>query len=173
MVVVPYLHQLSHNLKQVVGRYGIPVVFSAPQKMSQVCARVSAGAEKCPQAKCTKKHQKPFVTCTSDVVYRIPPSCRRSYVGQTGRCLNDRLREHAYSLRATVRGLLPLHCRDCSCLPSFGDVVLVSRHRDKMTREIIEAFFISSLADRCVSEPSVALSEREILYLQSKMSVPL
>ncbi|XP_077564624.1 uncharacterized protein LOC144180093 [Haemaphysalis longicornis] len=34
-------------------------------------------------------------------VYRIPLSCGKCYVGQTGRCLNDRLREH----RAAVSSL--------------------------------------------------------------------
>ncbi|CAN8022615.1 unnamed protein product [Ixodes persulcatus] len=43
VVVVPYLHRVSHNLKQVGGRYEIPVVFSAPQKIGQICSRIGAG----------------------------------------------------------------------------------------------------------------------------------
>ncbi|CAN7947377.1 unnamed protein product [Ixodes hexagonus] len=91
MVVVPYLHRVSHNLKQVGGRYGIPVLFSAPQKIGQIRSRVGAGADGRSKAKCSKAHRKPFVTCVSCVVYKIPLSCDRCYVGQTGRCLNDRL----------------------------------------------------------------------------------
>lgn len=55
MVVVPYIYRPSHNLKQVIGQYGILVMFSAQQKISQVYARVHAGAEKRLQAKCTQK----------------------------------------------------------------------------------------------------------------------
>ncbi|CAN7988012.1 unnamed protein product [Ixodes hexagonus] len=77
MVVVPYLHRVSHNLRQVGGRYGIPVVFSAPQKIGQICSRVGAGADGRSKAKCSKAHRKPFVTCVLGVVYRIPLSCDR------------------------------------------------------------------------------------------------
>lgn len=55
MVLVPYIYRPSHILKQVIGQYGILVMFSAQQKISQVYARVHAGAEKRLQAKCTQK----------------------------------------------------------------------------------------------------------------------
>lgn len=32
------------------------------------------------------------VTRRKEVVYHLPFSCGKTYVGQTGRCLNDRLR---------------------------------------------------------------------------------
>ncbi|CAN7942713.1 unnamed protein product [Ixodes hexagonus] len=170
MVVVPYLHRVSHNLKQVGGRYGIPVVFSAPQKIGQICYRVGAGADGRSKAKCSKAHRKPFVTCVSGVVYRIPLSCDRCYVGQTGRCLNDRLREHSYSLSATVGGLLPIHCRDCKCRPDFGRVTILGKQKDRVTREIIEAFHIACHGGSCVSEPSLTLSGEEMSFLRENMS---
>lgn len=37
-------------------------------------------------------------------------SCGRAYIGQAGRCVNDRAREHTLLLRSTVGGQLPLHC---------------------------------------------------------------
>lgn len=40
------------------------------------------------------KHRVQYVPCVERVVYRIPLKCGSVYVGQTGRCLNDRLREH-------------------------------------------------------------------------------
>lgn len=48
---------------------------------------------------------------------RIPLSCGRCYVGQTGRCLNDRLREHKFSLTSTVGGHLSAHCKTCTRTP--------------------------------------------------------
>lgn len=42
------------------------------------------------------KHRKPYVSCATGLVY-IYLHCGSVYIGQTGRCLNIRLREHASS----------------------------------------------------------------------------
>ncbi|CAN8016836.1 unnamed protein product, partial [Ixodes persulcatus] len=51
--------------------------------------------------------------------YSIPLSCGGCYVEQTGRCLNDRLREHKLSLTSTVGGHLSVHCKTCTCTRSL------------------------------------------------------
>ena len=109
------------------------------------------------------------MTCVSGVVYKIPLSCGKVYIGQTGRCLNDRLREHNYSLRATVGGHLAVHCKNCLCKPSFEETTLVDRHKAEVTREVIEACCIAECGTQCISEPSVALSWKETLFLTSTM----
>lgn len=35
-VVVPYLHRVTHQLKKVAGRHGVPVAFSVPNKLSKL-----------------------------------------------------------------------------------------------------------------------------------------
>ncbi|KAG0416205.1 hypothetical protein HPB47_006616 [Ixodes persulcatus] len=47
-----------------------------------------------PKAECSKKHVAPFVPWATGRVYLVPLSCGTEYIGQTGRCVNDRLREH-------------------------------------------------------------------------------
>lgn len=42
-VVLPYVHRMSHGIKKVASRYDVPVVFSAPSKLSQLCATISRG----------------------------------------------------------------------------------------------------------------------------------
>lgn len=42
--VMPYIHGVSHRLKKVVGRAGVRLVFSAPNKLSKMCARVNDGS---------------------------------------------------------------------------------------------------------------------------------
>lgn len=167
-VAIPYLHQISHNLKKVGGRYGILVVFSAPQKMSQIFSRINSKAEELPKSRCKKKRAKPFVSCTSGVIYRILHSCGKIYIGQRGRCLNDRFREHDYALRSTVGGYLSVHCGTCKCRTSFDGTTILGKHRDKVTREIMEAFHITKCGPSCVSMPSVALSEQEMCFLNKK-----
>lgn len=159
-VVIPYIHKISHSLKKVGSRYNIPVVFSAPLRLKQVCSRIEVRAEGHPKRECRKKHAKPFVRCCEGVVYKIPLSCNKCYVGQTGRCLNDRLREHNYSLSATVGGHLSLHCNVCKCKPSFPDTAVLGRNKDSLAREVLEAFHIVTLGDRCVSEASKTLSQK-------------
>ncbi|XP_040079191.1 uncharacterized protein LOC115318693, partial [Ixodes scapularis] len=165
-VVIPYLHRMSHNLKNVASRYGVRVVFSAPQKMSQICNRVNAHAEGTTKPTCTKKHANEFLPCASGVVYKIPLSCGKSYIGQTGRCLNDRLREHDYSLKATVGGNLPLHCRECTCRPLFRETNILGKNKDKLTREVLEAFYILREDRNCISVESVTLTNKERKFLE-------
>lgn len=158
-VVIPYIHGLSRNLKRIAGRCDVDVLFSAPDKLSRLCRAVNPS----PRAAtaCSTRHRDRFVSCSEGVVYSLPLTCGKRYVGQTGRCLNDRLREHAYSVSTTVSGHLGIHCRDCGCLPDFQRCEIVKRHRDQLTREILEAVEIARLGAACVSSPSVALSGRD------------
>ncbi|XP_042144713.1 uncharacterized protein LOC121834877, partial [Ixodes scapularis] len=95
--VIPYIHRLSHGLKKVASRYNVNVVFSARHKLSSVCSAVNKRArnnDPKSHSGCSIKHGMQFVACIEGVVYKIPFSCGRAYIRQTGRCLNIRLREH-------------------------------------------------------------------------------
>ncbi|CAN7937960.1 unnamed protein product, partial [Ixodes hexagonus] len=75
------------------------------------------------------------------VAYRIPLSCGKVYVGQSGRCVNERLREHALSLRSAPSGNLAVHCNRCEYRPYFDNTVISAGNKNKKTRKITEAFF--------------------------------
>ncbi|CAN7938449.1 unnamed protein product, partial [Ixodes hexagonus] len=106
-----------------------------------------------------------FVSCTKGVVYQIPFSCGKIYIGQTGRWLNVRLREHRSSLAATACSHLALHCRDCFCQPLLEKAVVLFRHKDQKAREIVEALNIRKGGSSCVSQASLALLDSEVEYL--------
>ncbi|KAH9364414.1 hypothetical protein HPB48_022729 [Haemaphysalis longicornis] len=91
-VVVPYVHGFAHNLKKIAARQGVFVLCSAPNKAYQLCRRVNNEAR---GETCTTNHRTKYAECQNEVVYSIPLSCKKVYVGQTGRCINDRAREHA------------------------------------------------------------------------------
>ena len=166
VAVVPYLHRVSHGLKKIGKRVDVTVVFSAPNKLSKLCRNVnhSNGGS----LGCTKKHQNRFVECTEKVVYSIPLSCGKQYVGQTGRCLNDRLREHSYNVNRVVSGHLGIHCRDCGCDADFKKCIVIGRSVNALTREIMEAEMIARLGEDCVSAPSVFLSAKELDFLSRR-----
>ena len=70
--VVPYMHKVSHNLKKVANRFNVPMVFSAPQKLAQLCPRVNQASSN--KKSCTVKHVNKFVDCVVGVIYKIPSS---------------------------------------------------------------------------------------------------
>ncbi|XP_077564343.1 uncharacterized protein LOC144179781 [Haemaphysalis longicornis] len=109
--VIPYLHGVSHNLKKIGGRANIKVVFSAPDKLTKLCK--ASNPFRKPPLQCAKKHDTKYVKCVGNVVYEIPLSCGKRYIGQTGRCLNDRLREHCANVRNGSSGWLAHHCSMC------------------------------------------------------------
>ncbi|CAN7996104.1 unnamed protein product [Ixodes hexagonus] len=108
--VLPYIHRLSHNLKKVAKRVDVKVVYSAPEKLAKMC-KLTDPFRKVPTG-CPIRHRSPFVTCSEGVVYQIPLSCGKKYIGQTGRCLNVRLREHHQKVNGVRDGHLSCHCQD-------------------------------------------------------------
>ncbi|XP_077507325.1 uncharacterized protein LOC144116482 [Amblyomma americanum] len=162
--VIPYLHAVSHKLKRIGNRAGIDIFFSAPKKLHQLCRGVNSDTEREPD--CVTRHRPRLVDCEKDVVYSIPLSCGSIYIGQTGRCLNTRLQEHKRNLRDPNSGELALHCSKCKgCTPALESTVILRKCRDTTTRLIAEALAISKCADKCVSNPSVCLSEKEMSFL--------
>lgn len=111
------------------------------------------------------KHEKQFVPCRSNVVYCIPLKCGRFYVGQTGRCLNVRLREHGSSLNRVPSGHLSTHCKGCGCTPFLHDTTVLFRHGDQKARKIVEAYKIQKMSDSCVSALPLSLLDNKLVYL--------
>lgn len=93
--VIPYIHKLSHNIKKIASRHDVQIVFSAPCKLSKICTMTRK--DELPQ--CTTQHRNRFTECVANVVYEIPLSCGRRYIGQTGRCFNERAKEHNLNVR--------------------------------------------------------------------------
>lgn len=166
-VVLPYVHKVAHNLKNVANRHGVPVVFSAPRKLAGLCPKILKGSDKA--AACQTKHATPFVRCATGVVYSIPLTCGKVYIGQTGRCINDRLREHQLSIKNKTGSHLPHHCLACEdkpCRPLINETTVLGKGRDRIARELMEAFFIRRNDKNCVSVPSVALYGNEFEFLK-------
>lgn len=103
--VIPYIHRLSHIVKKVASRYKVHVVCSASYKLAKVCPMM---ANKIPES-CSKKHATLYTECVSNVIYSIPVKCKRVYIGQTGRCFNERSREHRLAVSSNLGGHLVSH----------------------------------------------------------------
>lgn len=149
-------------------------LFSAPKRLSSLIKKVNS--ENKESRKCPIKHAKQFVPCQEGVVYSLPLSCGKRYIGQTGRCLNERLKEHEYNVSCVaISGHVAKHCRHCKgneddddtyvCAPNYHESAVLEKNRDSLAREIIEAHLIGRLPEECISASSIALSEKERRYL--------
>lgn len=90
------------------------------------------------------------------------------YVSQTGCCINVRLLEHKNSVKRTTYSHITRHCSGHGCIPPFQDTTILSVHGDQLIREI-QAFHIRKIGDLCISEPSIALHEKEFLFLDQSV----
>lgn len=164
VAVVPYMHAISHNLRRIARKAGADVAFSAPEKLQGMCKKVNAQSSG--KQVCKIKHREKFVNCCCGVVYSTLLTCGCEYIGQSGRCVNERLKEHKYNVERAVCGHLALHCQRCGCVPMFQNTRILFKARDRTTREIIEAFEIDKMKEKCVSVASIALSSKEKKYLE-------
>lgn len=63
-------------------------------------------------------------------------------------------------------GHLNIHYRRYhGCKAIFEDTVSLSRSKDKLGREVIEAYFIAKNTDKCMSMPSANLLAKELQFL--------
>lgn len=109
---------------------------------------------------CQTRHARRFVECVSSVIYEIPLTCEKVYVGQTGRCVNDRLREHAAAINFSFGARLTTHCGRCGCQPIFESTRILEHLVSPSARVMLEASYIRNYGPaKCISEPSVKLSQ--------------
>lgn len=114
------------------------------------------------------KHANRYVKCEVGVVYNIPLTCGKTYVGQTGICLNERLKEHRCACQKMApSGNLAKHCKNYERSPLFEKTSFLAKSQNETTREIWAAFNISSQQSICVSSCSIVLTPPQIDFIKS------
>ena len=78
-VVIPYVRGLSEDIRRVCRQFGIRTVFKSAPTLREKLTRVK---DKLPMGK------------LSNVVYQVPCTCGKIYIGETVRRLDTRLKEH-------------------------------------------------------------------------------
>lgn len=129
-------------------------------------SRTTSGPAACGRLCCTHAQTKMrgrSVECADKVVNSVPFSCGLRYVSQTKWCLTIRLQEHNLEVQKRNDGFLAQHCAQCGCTPVFDQTVVLAQRVNYQTRVIIEATIIAK--GNCVSKPSVALTPKELAYL--------
>ncbi|XP_077527129.1 uncharacterized protein LOC144138620 isoform X2 [Haemaphysalis longicornis] len=89
---------------------------------------------------CPINHRSPVMEkCFEKVVYEYPMTCGDMYVGETGRCATERLREHARSMDKD--STLARHRETCevrNCRPMLEKARIVSVHENFYERREAE-----------------------------------
>lgn len=114
---------------------------------------------------CTEKNETQFTRCGMGVEYLIPYTRGKNYNGETGRYINEWLKEHANSVRTAPSGHLAHHAHICGCNLVFQKVSILESFRGRQAREVCEAYCIKQRCETCVSEVFIALLKTKILFL--------
>ena len=81
---IPYVAELGEDLRRICRKYSIRTVFRTPSTFRQELSRI--------------KGRDPALK-TFGVVYEIPCSCGKKYIGETKRVLETQLKEHQAATR--------------------------------------------------------------------------
>jgi hypothetical protein len=164
---IPYYHGISHMLKNFARSYDMQVMFSFPFKLNRLIGKVNNNREECSQAPSIHKD---FTTCRIGCVYCIPLSCNKIYVGQIGKCINQRLTQHYTNLikpSKDVYSCLVDHVKTCQCEVKLEKSVAIHKGiGNQCEREIWEAYTIISRGSLAISQTSISLVESEIQILK-------
>lgn len=156
---------LIGRVKEASGKSHEEAIVAINLALHKVGGLIAAGKV----GTCGVNHKVRFITCATGVVYEVPLTCDHVYIGETGRCVNQRLKEHQQSPREKVnsRGekvsltwyAHTEHCTVPDCEPKFHKTKILAKHIDKMTRQMIEAYNIKKNGEQCISQPSISLSK--------------
>lgn len=163
VAVVPYYHSVSHNLKASAHRFGVDVVFSSDYKLNRMTPFFA------PPKECRRQHQDRSVACKGGVVYEIPLACGFRYVGQTSRCVNDRLTEHKRNVKnGAPNSEIAKHVSECNnCKVFWSETEVIHREENEIKRVVKETVRIKSMGN-CISQPSMHLGESSRKFLKMK-----
>ena len=75
------------------------------------------------------------------VVYKIPCECGKVYIGETGRAMQDRIKEHDRNMRLarTQTSAVSEHANETGHLPIWKEVKFIDRYPHWYTRRVKEA----------------------------------
>ena len=137
----PYCPGVSETLRRILAQHGIKVTFKRCGNLRDILTNLKTPMS---EDELTK------------LVYAFAFSCGRLYIGQTGRRLLCRKKEHAGDIRhmRAKTSHSAAHVESHGCRASLdGTKILCSSINYKKNREAIEAALISSCS-KCISQPS-------------------
>ena len=129
LVVLPYIKGVSEVLRRCLQQQGVRTVFKSDTTLRSYLIRPKDALEPGKQ---------------EGVVYRIPCECGKVYIGETGRAMQDRIKEHDRDIRVvhTQTSAVSEHANETGHLPLWNQVKFIDRDPHRYTRRVKEAIQI-------------------------------
>ena len=127
---MPYEKGISEKLKRVAYKYGLEVIFTKSLSLK------------------SKVPTTPFKNCKlCGIVYKIACSCSKKYIGETGRTLEERIREHQKDVNngksiEKITGLSK-HLRESGHTPNWEQTEIVTKENNLVKRKFKESVAIT------------------------------
>ena len=164
IVAIQYCYDIGHRLMKLGDEFDVQVVFKYQNKLGGLAAKTGRRVDKC-----KRSGHGEFVSCVRDTVYEIPLSCNKVYIGQSGRCINQRLYEHkktTESKKKIAYNSLSEHLTVCEgCKPLMNETKIIGRNGSRRVRELVEAAHICRRGENAISNGSVEMSKMEADYI--------
>ena len=127
--VLPYIKGVSEVLRRCLQQQGVRTVFKSDTTLRSYLVRPKDALEPGKQ---------------EGVVYRIPCECGKVYIGETGRAMQDRIKEHDRDIRLahTQTSAVSEHANETGHLPLWNQVKFIDRDPHRYTRRVKEAIQI-------------------------------
>ena len=129
-IFIPYEKGISEQLKRVTNKYGLEVIFRRSLSLK------------------SKLQTNPFKSdSTCGVVYKITCSCCKKYVGETGRTIEERIKEHQADVnnKRSVEKITGLsqHLRESRHTPNWKEVEILAKENNIVKQKFKESVEIS------------------------------
>ncbi|KAL9972272.1 hypothetical protein ACROYT_G018555 [Oculina patagonica] len=127
--VLPYVKGLSEQLRRCLQQQGVRAVFKSETTLRSHLVRPKDAVDPTKQ---------------DGVVYRIPRECGKVYIGETGRPMQDRIKEHDRDIRLArfQTSAVSEHIHNTGHYPLWNEVKFIDREPHWYTRRVKEAIQI-------------------------------
>ena len=127
--ILPYFKGLSEQLRCCLQQQGVRAVFKLETTLRSHLVRPKDAVDSTKQ---------------DGVVYRIPCECGKVYIGETGRPMQDRIKEHDRDIRfaRTQTSAVAEHTNNTGHYPLWNEVKFIDRDPHWYKRRVKEAIHI-------------------------------
>ena len=144
--VLPYVKGVSEQLRRSLQQQGVRAVFKSETTLRSHLVRPKDAVNPAKQ---------------DGVVYRIPCECGKVYIGETGRPMQDRIKEHDRDIRfaRTETSAVSEHAHNTGHKPLWNEVKFIDRDPHYYTRRVKEAIHIRLHPDNINRDSGIEIPE--------------
>ena len=151
--VLPYIKGLSEQLRRYLEQQGVRAIFKWETTLRSQLVRPKDAVD--PDKR-------------DGVVSRIPCECGKMYIGETGRPMQDRIKEHDGDIRLarTETSAVSEHALDTGSKPLLNEVKFIDRDSYYYTRSVKEAIHIRLHSNNINRDSGIEIPEAWVAMIK-------